>query len=144
MMKMSIIFFLACTFLLSCHKIESGSSLSKDDINLIKDLNLLEGDEKIDKFYSEYKKEVAGNFFTDKRIATYWLDERNSEKNEIAYAFYGDIISIDTFYNVGLTYSPYMLVTKSDSTHFKVSADGDKQDIKSFFEGALKEWMKKK
>lgn len=128
--------------LFSCNQIESGNTLSKSDINYIKNLKLLDDDEKIYKFYSEYKKKVAGNFFTDKRIATYWIDARNAEKNEVAFAFYKDIASIDTVYNAGVTYSPYMLVTKRDSTQFKVSVDGEKEEIKSFFEDALREWKR--
>src|SRR5690348_11514506 len=89
---------------LSCNHIENGNTLSQKDIAYIKSLKLLEDGETIFKFYSEYKKKVAGNFFTDRRIATYWKDERNSEKDEIAFAFYNDIVKIDTVYNAGLTY----------------------------------------
>ena len=38
----------------------------------------------------------------------------------VASAFYSDIKSIDTVYNVDITYSPYMLVTKMDNSKFKV------------------------
>ncbi|WP_456236429.1 DUF7710 domain-containing protein [Filimonas effusa] len=31
-------------------------------------------------FYSEYKKSNAGNFFTDKQVAKYWINSRNKEK----------------------------------------------------------------
>lgn len=132
------------SFLFSCKHIETGSSLSKSDIEYIQGLNLLDKNEKIYKFYSEYKKKVAGNFFTDKRVAKYWIDERDKEKNQIAFAFYKDIQSIDTVYNAGVTYSPYMLVTKTDSTTFKVSVNGKKEEIKSFFEDALNIWQQHK
>lgn len=132
-----IIFFV---FFSCSNHIETGSSLSRSDIEYIKKLKLLNEDEKIYKFYSEYKNKVAGNFFTNKRLATYWIDERNKEKDEISFAFYPDIKSIDTIYDAGLTYSPYMLVTKRDNSKFKVSVNGEKKDIKSFFEEALKQW----
>jgi hypothetical protein len=126
--------------LFSCNQIENSNTLSQEDINHIKSLNLIDDGERVYKFYSEYKKSVAGNFFTDRRIATYWIDERNAEKNEISFAFYEDIINIDTVYNAGVTYSPYMLVTKKDSTQFKVSVNGKKEEIRSFFEEAIQQW----
>lgn len=132
------------SFLFSCNSIETGNSLNSSDIQYIKQLGLLDDDETIYKFYSEFKKKNAGNFYTNKRIATYWIDERNKEKNEISYAFYNHIKRIDTIYNAGVTYSPYLAVKKIDGSTFKVSVDGKKEEIKSFFEGALKEWANRK
>lgn len=134
-------FSLILFFLFSCNRIETGSTLRKSDIEYIQQLNLLEPGEVIYKFYSEFKKENAGNFFTNKRIAMYWIDDRHKEKNKILFAFYPDIKSIDTIYNPGASYCPYMLVTKLDSTQFKVCADGKREDVKSFFEEAMKLWI---
>ena len=132
------------SFLFSCNHIETSNSLSKSDIEFIQTLHLIDKDEKIYKFYSEFKKKNAGNFFTDKRIAKYWIDDRDKDNNQLSFAFYPDIKSIDTVYNAGATYSPYMLVTKLDSTQFKVSVNGKKEEIKSFFEEALKMWIQHK
>src|SRR5690242_21871006 len=92
--------FIVCmlSFLFSCNHIQTGDTLSRSDIEYIQNLHLLDQNEKIYKFYSEYKKKVAGNFFTNKRIAKYWIDERNKEKNQISFAFYPDIKSIDTVF----------------------------------------------
>ena len=127
-------------FMLSCNHIEISDTLNKSDIAYIKSLHLLDSNEKIYKFYSEYKKKNAGNFYTNKRIATYWIDERDSGKNEISFAFYPDIKSIDTVYNAGITYCPYALITKKDGTQFKVSVNGKREEIKSFFEDIIKQW----
>lgn len=129
---------------ISCNRIETESSLSEEDIAYIKSLKLLDDGEHIYKFYSEYKNEVAGNFFTNRRVATYWTDERNSKKNIKEYAYYKYIVKIDTVYKAGLTYSPYALVTKSNGHTFKLSVGGGKEQIKSFFEDMLKEWRKQK
>ena len=144
MKKKHLIFMLS--FLISCTRnhIETTDTLSKTDIDYIQSLNLLAKGEKIYKFYSEYKKKVAGNFFTNKRIAKYWIDERNKEKSQILFAFYPDIKSIDTIYNPGATYCPYLLITKLDDTQFKICADGKREDIKSFFEDAIKQWQQHK
>jgi hypothetical protein len=131
-------------FLLACNHIESGNSLRKSEKQYILSLNLLDEHEKIYKFYSEYKLKVAGNFFTDKRIAKYWIDENDKEKDQIVFAYYKDIKTIDTIYNAGLTYTPYMLITKKGGSAFKVSVDGKKWEVKSFFEDALNMWRQYK
>ena len=138
------ILFFILVLLVSCNRIETGGTLKQTDIERIQKLNLLNKDEKIDKFYSEFKNEVAGNFFTDRRIAKYWIYERDKSKDVVAFAFYPDIKSIDTIYYAGATYSPYMLVTKTDGSQFKVSVDGKREEIKTFFEKALIKWKQNK
>jgi hypothetical protein len=142
-MKKVILYFML-SFLFSCNHIETGNSLSKSDIEYIQSLKLLDNGENIYKYYSEFNKKNAGNFFTNKRIAKYWIDERDNEKNQLVFALYKDIKSIDTVYNAGTTYSPYMLVTKFDNTAFKVSVNGKRDEIKSFFEDALNTWQQHK
>lgn len=127
-------------FLTACNHIETGDRLTKVDLERIQKLNLLDKDEKIYKFYSEFKKEVAGNFYTDRRIAKYWIDERNKTKDSIAFALYHDIKSIDTVYYAGTTYCPHIVVTKNDSSKFKVCVDGKREEVKAFFEDALDKW----
>ena len=138
LVKIKIIFIGILIF--SCNYIGKESGLNANDIKYIQSMGLLDKNEKIYKFYSEFRTKNAGNFFTDKRIATYWIDERNTEKNEISYAFYADIKSIDTIYNAGVTYSPYLLVTKKDDTQFKVSVNGKREAIKAFFAEAIQQW----
>jgi hypothetical protein len=135
----SLITFCSCK-----NKIETNETLSKQDIELIQKLNLLDQDEKIYKFYSEFKKNVAGNFYTDKRMASYWLDEHNSSKNKIEFAYYKDIIKLDTTYFAGTTYCPFLLVTRRDSSNFKVCVDGNKSEITAFFNDAINKWTQKK
>ena len=110
----------------------------------IQKLNLLDKGEIIFKFYSEFKNNVTGNFFTDKRIAKYWIDEKDKLKNRISSAYYRDIKSIDTIYYAGATYCPYMLITKIDRSTFKVCVDGKRGEIKSFFEQAMDKWTQTK
>lgn len=128
--------------LLSCNHIQDSTSLDQEDIEYLRSLHLLDSSESVLGYYNEYKKSVAGNFFTDKRIATYWIDERDPDKNKAVFAYYPDIARIDTIYNAGLTYTPYMLVTKNDNTQFKVGVDGSDMEVKSFFEEAMKRWKR--
>ena len=140
-LKVLVQVYLLSLFFNSCQRIETGNSLSSSDLKYLESLNLLDNNERLYKFYSEYTKRVAGNFFTDKRMARYWIDERDSSKNEISSAYFSDIKSIDTVYDAGSTYCPYMLVTKKNGGKFKVCVDGKRSEIKSFFEEALQRWQ---
>lgn len=140
----SLFFILTVIVSSNNNKIETASSLKQKDYQLFTSLNLFDKDEKLQKFYSEFKKQVAGNFYTDKRIASYWLDDNDKQKNKIEFAFYKDITKIDTIYNAGLTYCPYLLVTRLDSSNFKVCVEGTRNEIADFFNGAIETWNKSK
>lgn len=130
---------------ISCQEIETGNTLDKKTIAFIENLGLLDKDEKIIKFYSNHTKKTAGNFYTDKRIAHYWLDQHDSSKTDVSFSFYQDIISIDTLFNVYGDFTiPYMTIKKKDSSEFKVYIDGTHEQEKAFFEGAINTWKKQK
>mgnify|MGYP003408678667 CR=1 len=141
MKKISLLLVL---ILFSCskNKIETNDSLQTDDINYIKNLGLLDDDEKVIRFYSEYKNEVAGNFFTDKKVCEYWIDKRNPSKNQKNFAFYKDIIKLKPNYNPGLTYSKYIEVTKSDGSTFKICMNGTKAEVEDFVNVMVLTWKK--
>ncbi len=88
------------------------------------------------------KKDKVGNFFTNKRIAHYWLDSHEKNKSDTTFAFYNEITSIDTFYEVPDTFGLYMKITKNDSMTFRVYTGGTKGEIKSFFKEAIRVWKK--
>ena len=117
--------------------------MTKQDFARLHSLKLLDTDEHLYKFYSEFKNGAASNFYTDKRLARYWLDEHDESKNKVEYAFYTDIAKIDTVYYAGATYCPYMRITKTDSTSFKVYIDGTKKEITDFFNNAIGIWRQK-
>ena len=144
MRKLFGLFTLVILYVACGNKIETASTLRKQDFERLHSLKLLDPNEKLYKFYSEFKNSVAGNFYSDKRLASYWLDEHDRSKNKIEYAFYKDIVRIDTVYYAGATYCPYMRVTKMDSTSFKVCVDGTKAEITEFFNDAIREWRQKK
>ena len=143
MLRYSFLLLTLFLFVASCNRIQSGDSLSSKDFQRFRSLHLIENGERLYKFYSEFKKSVAGNFYTDRRMASYWIDEKDSTKNSTEFAYYEDIIRIDTCYNAGLTYAPFMLVTRKDSTQFKVCVDGSKQEIAGFFNDAIGKWQSK-
>lgn len=132
--------FIVAFSLLSCNRGQNGDVLGEADIKRMKTLNILDEGEGVLKFYSEYKKENVGNFFTDKRIAKYWIDPRDNAKDQVFSVFYSDVKSLDTVYNAGATYCPYVLVTKIDGSSFKVCAGSKRQDVVSFFEAIMAQW----
>jgi hypothetical protein len=144
MTKLFTIVFIVLNALTSCQNIESGDSLGEKTISRIKKMGLLDEDEKIIRFYSNYQKDKAGNFFTDKRIAHYWLDEDNDSKTDISFAYYQDIISIDTNFTVHDFDIPFMTVRKRDSSTFRVFIDGTYKQENDFFVEAMKLWRTKR
>ncbi len=143
-MKKAFIFgLLAISIFYSCNKIKGANELSKADIDYLVSLKLLEPDEKIYKFYSEYIFKYSGNFFTDRRVANYWIDKRDSEKNMKASASYEEIVEMKPVYKVGVTYCPFILVKKRDGVEFKVYADGSEEEIKDFFNSVIAVWKDK-
>jgi hypothetical protein len=139
---MKNLIFLSMILVVSCNNIQSGSNLSASEHSRIDKLFRLEENETIINFYSEFKSSVTGNFYTEIRVATYWIDENNDSKNQVNNAFYTEITKIDTVTNVGLTYSPYLLITKENGSSFKVCFDGEKSDLKRIFTDVLNRWEK--
>ena len=142
--QISILICLTTLTLLSCssQKIETGQTLKKETTELIRSLGLLNDGEHVIQYYSNYEQNKAGSFFTNKRIAHYWLDDTDKSKNDTSYAFYPDSVSIDTTLTVPDTFAPYMTVTKKDSSQFRLYVEGSKSEIRAFFAAALLTWKK--
>jgi hypothetical protein len=130
----------------SCEKVYPGYQLSKKTIQRLHHLGLLDADERVYEFYTNVpdKAAGAGNFYTTKRLANYWLDS-DKRKNQLNSAYYSEIARIDTMYlDKSLTYISYMTVTKKDSSHFRVFVGGKKPIVRSFFEHAIAHWRASK
>ena len=72
--KAPLILYIGVLALLSScfgNKIETGKTLKSEDKVYIQSLNLLDKNEPVYKFYSEFNNSVAGNFFTDRRMAKF-------------------------------------------------------------------------
>ncbi|MBC7862901.1 MAG: hypothetical protein IAF38_07990 [Bacteroidia bacterium] len=127
-------------------KVKTGSDLSSDDIALIKKIGLLNEGETIILFSSQGGfggAEKSGNFFTNERIAFYWIEKNDSSKNLIDCAFYKDIDTILTNSQTGsLTYASYLEIHKTNGKIFKSYVDGDNTATQEFFDKAITEWKK--
>jgi len=138
-------FFAIATILSSCeHHTRKGTSLSEADRNYIKHLGLLDDHEKIILFDGQSDFETSGNFFSDKRIASYWIDKRDNNKSSVNFGLYNEIDTILTKdLSRALTYASYLEVVKRDGTTFKVYVDGDSTQVWTFFQGAITAWKMK-
>lgn len=100
------------TILFSCDSgFQRGSEISKDDIEFIKGLGILDDNEKLILFDKQSDIRTSGNFFSDKRIASYWIDKRDQTKTSIDFGLYPEIDTILTKdLSKALTYASYLEV----------------------------------
>jgi hypothetical protein len=133
------------TILMSCdHRARNGTELSKADKDYIKELGLLDENETIILFDRQSDFRTSGNFFTDKRIASYWIDKRDETKSSVNFGLYSEIDTILTKdLSNALTYASYLEVVKHDGKTFKVYVDGDSDEVRTFFDLAISEWSVK-
>jgi len=123
----------------SCERIYRGDQLSPSETARIRTLAQLSADEQIYQFYSNNGGvEGAGNYYTTKRIGHYWRYQR-TQKTESAY--YQDVARITINYNPpGDFVIPYLLVTRKDSTQFKVYVGGEREQVRDFFVKCRAHW----
>lgn len=140
--KLNLFILLLPFILISCQGIIPGSKLSTADIEHIKSLGLLDSNETIIEFSSQLSNKTSGNFYTLKRVATYWIED-DPEKSQIRSAFYTDIDSISTTdLSTAPTFASYLEIFVHDSSSFRVYVDDDQKATWKFFEGVQKEWNK--
>ena len=126
--------------LISCSLIDSNKKLNDSDMKYIESLGLLNREEKVLCFSSSGNINQSGNFITNKRIASYWID-RDTSKSYKESAYYSDIIELDSVNLTNAwTVNSYLIVTKKDNTKFKVYINKDK--YYKFSKSAFDNWEK--
>ncbi|RZK31034.1 MAG: hypothetical protein EOO57_16920 [Hymenobacter sp.] len=131
---------LASLGLHACDTIYKGDQLSSAELAHIRALGLLDSDEKIYQFYSNFKGvKGAGNFYTTKRIAHYW---RYHETQQTDFAYYRDIAAINlTPHPAGDFTIPFLTIVKKDKTQFRVYVDGRATEVTAFFASCRTHWL---
>lgn len=136
-MKKILFTLIGIVILNSCQFI-NDDKLTNDDINYIKKLDLLDEDEKIIWFDSQLTIKSSGNFLTNKRIASYWIDKYHKEKSHSTFTLLKDIDSIKLKnLSNSLTYSSYIEVFKQDES-FKVYIGQDSIKVEEYYREVLK------
>lgn len=143
-MKKTGILILLIINLTGCTLITNDDRLSESDLKYISTLGLIDENENILKFSTSMNIKTSGNFITDKRLASYWID-KDDNKSYKDFAYYPDIIKIDSVDNTNaLTYASYLEITKRDSSRFKLYIDGNKEKYHSFLKVANSKWDENK
>ncbi|HYI76887.1 MAG TPA: hypothetical protein VEW65_04655 [Chryseolinea sp.] len=135
----------AVTIVMSCdYGTRTGAELSQADRDHIKGLGLLDEGENIILFDRQSDFKTSGNFITDQRLASYWIDKRDETQTSVDFGLYSEIDTILTKdLSRALTYASYLEVVKNDGKIFKVYVDGDSTEVRTFFDRAISEWRVK-
>lgn len=126
--------------LFSCNHIESGATLSVGELTYLRGVGLLDQGETVHRFYSNFTFWKADSFFTDRRMAQYWLTGDDKRQHRREYAFYPDITAVDPVFKVPDFDSPYLQVRRKNQTTFRVYMDGSPAEMQLFYQEALRAW----
>ena len=127
---------LAFTFMSSFNiipssQIVSGDKLIDRDIKFLKYIGGLTGEETIEYFYSAglFSIEEDGNFYTKKRVVSYWEDT-DTKETMVESAEYSDISSIETNYSTNFMQDTEITIMRNDGTGFRLIVSSEmKKDI---------------
>lgn len=147
-MRIAILVMVALILCWGCNSdVINGGQLSKSEIAYIQRLGILNEGEAIHLFTSQagFKGlEQAGNFFTDYRIAAYWIDDKRPEENVINYTFFEDVEKMTlTDLSTKISYSSYIEVLTYEGKTFKVYIDADSTATWGFYNDAVEVWQKR-
>lgn len=128
----------------SCSNRKNERSLTKEDSLFIQELGILDSLEEIELFESNgglkgFKQ--SGNFITDKRIASYWIEDGEKEVHSAFFSTEIDSIS-QTDLVSKLTYASYLTIYKTDGSSFNAYVDADSTRTYQFFNKARANWEK--
>lgn len=140
---------LVAVFIYSCSSdVKTGDQLSSEQKAYLHKLGLLDKHEKVHLFNSQagfngWKQ--GGNFFSDRRISSYWIDEQDTTKTKINSAYYTEVDTIWRYpkFNA-LTLSSYLEVHQKNGKKFKVYVSADSLQTWRFFNKSLEAWYKQR
>jgi hypothetical protein len=147
MKKLLSIFLFSILFLaVSCSWSEKNeNNLSAKDLSFIRSLGILHTNEKILLFESNggiSGLKQSGNFVTDKRVASYWIENNLTEKN---FAFYSQIDSMKlNNKTTAVTLASSISIYKHDNTTFEIYVDVDSSRLNQFYNQTVQLWEKNK
>lgn len=112
----------------------NGENLSTQELDYLTQLGLLEENEPVMVFSSSLKFRISGNFYTDRRIASYWQYDKSPKDNYIRSAKYQDIDTISLNYGDGFTKSAALVVGLKDGSSFNVYFDCEKKELEKIYQ----------
>jgi hypothetical protein len=126
--------------------IKQGSQLSKEEISFVNNLFQLDSNESIIQFHSQSGEldevKQAGNFYTEKRIASYWIDNSDKSRTKINSAFYSEIDTVifRDHINDWENGSYLRIKTDNQTKEFKTYVNGDSISVHKFVDSVFLLW----
>lgn len=147
MKKFQLLFLISTLlFAVSCGwKAKNESNLTPKDLQFIRELRILDSNETILLFetngdFSGLKQ--SGNFITNKRVASYWIENNVKELN---FAFYSHIDSLKLNSRTNaVTLASSITIFANDKTTFELYIDADSARLNQFYDKTLEIWQKNK
>ncbi len=147
MKKFQSLFLISTFFLVvSCAwKAKNENNLTNKDLQFIRGLCILDSNETILLFetnggFSGLKQ--SGNFITNKRVASYWIEKNLKELN---FAFYSQIDSLKLKNKTAAaTLASSITIFADDKTTFELYIDADSGRLNQFYDKTLEIWQKNK
>lgn len=139
-MKKYLFLFSLTTFIIHGCQSKNESNLSAADRTFIHSIIPLDEGEKIELFETNggFKGlKTSGNFMTNKRIATYWIDGKSDAINSTTYEEIDSIKTIDLV--KAISNASYLEVYTGDNK-FNVYVDADSSRTWQFFNQAIENW----
>ena len=132
--------------LVSCSlKAKNENNLTHKDLQFIRDLGILDSNETILLFESNgglSGLKQSGNFVTDKRVASYWIENQVKELN---FAFYSQIDSLKLSSRANaVTLTSSITIFVNDKKTFELYIDADSSRLNQFYDKTLAIWKKNK
>ena len=125
-----------------CFSNNDKNTINESEEKYLKSIELLENNEKILAFSTSLNIEKSGNFVSNKKIASYWIDQK-PEKSYKYFALFSEIERIESEDNSkSWTYSSSLTIFKKDGSSFKVYIDGEKEKYENFKKIAIDNWKK--
>lgn len=126
-------------------QIVPGDKLWANDVEFLKEMNVLSEDEKILYFYSTglFSIRGDGDFFTDKRVVSYWLEPPSWGELVVEAAEYHDIADIYTQFSTGMFELTEIKITRTDGSWFFVLVSPEGGKDKDFVAALRSRWSAK-
>jgi hypothetical protein len=142
----SIFLISALLLLASCSlKAKNENNLTHKDLQFIRDLGILDSNETILLFESNgglSDLKQSGNFVTEKRVASYWIENNLTEKN---FAIYSQIDSMKLNNKTNaVTLASSITIYAKDNKTFELYIEADSTRLNQFYNQTVQLWKKNK
>ncbi|TSJ47952.1 hypothetical protein [Fluviicola chungangensis] len=141
-----LFWFISIGIFSACAEDKTENNLETGERTFIEELGILDPGEEMEMFecnsgFDDVTK--SGNFITNRRIASYWIEDG---KKEIHSALFGNEIDSlsQTDNHTKLTYASFVTVYKTDGSSFNVYIDKDSTRVHDFFNKAQTNWESKR